>query len=310
VDATARGDIGAVRRAIARADAIVSGGGGLLQNTTSLRSLLYYAGIVRFGIRAGKKTMVFAQSIGPLDFWGKIIVREFCRGLSAATVRDERSRTLLSSLVPATAVERTADPVFLLEPATDVDLRIEGLGPESDPLAIVSVRRWPNGEATASAVAAAVDRLAERHGVRTAFLPLGGAADAEASTAVIRRCTSAPTLLPSCDLPHAAQIIARAKIVIGMRLHALILAARFGVPFLAVPYDPKVISLCDDLAYPLPPLWEAGNRSTPDLEAIRALVDRAWTERDALAAHLRDATVRMQALAAKNFETLGELLEH
>ena len=47
VDATPRWDWRAVRAAIARADVVLSGGGGLLQNATSLRSLLYYAGILR-----------------------------------------------------------------------------------------------------------------------------------------------------------------------------------------------------------------------------------------------------------------------
>ena len=47
VEATPRMDIGAVKRAIDRADVLVSGGGGLLQNSTSTRSLLYYAGIIR-----------------------------------------------------------------------------------------------------------------------------------------------------------------------------------------------------------------------------------------------------------------------
>ena len=47
VEATPRADLRAVRKAIARADVVLSGGGGLLQDTTSLQSLLYYAGIVR-----------------------------------------------------------------------------------------------------------------------------------------------------------------------------------------------------------------------------------------------------------------------
>ncbi len=102
VEATSRWDWRAVRAAIARADVVLSGGGGLLQNATSFRSLLYYAAILREAARAGRKTMIFAQSIGPLDRLGRLTVRRFCRGVQRATVRDERSRTLLSDLLPHT----------------------------------------------------------------------------------------------------------------------------------------------------------------------------------------------------------------
>ncbi|HEY4433604.1 MAG TPA: polysaccharide pyruvyl transferase family protein, partial [Candidatus Cybelea sp.] len=67
IEATPRWEWRAVRGSIRRADVVLSGGGGLLQNQTSLRSLLYYASILREAVRAGRKAMIFAQSIGPLD---------------------------------------------------------------------------------------------------------------------------------------------------------------------------------------------------------------------------------------------------
>jgi polysaccharide pyruvyl transferase CsaB len=309
IDATSRWDWGAVRAAIGRADVVVSGGGGLLQSATSLRSLLYYAGILREAIRARRKTMVFAQSIGPLDFWGRLVVRRFCSGLDRATVRDRGSRTILQELVPRTPVEQTADPVFLYEiPDGGGDLSIDGLGPESGAYAIVSVRKSSSMRDAPAIIARAVDRLAQRHGVRAAFLPLGGAPDAAVSTDVIRACTSNPVLLPECTPAKAASILRGARVVVGMRLHSLILAARYAVPFLAIAYDPKVSGLCDDLEYPLQPLWSAGERRPSD-GAIDDLVDRLVLERDALAAHLAEGHDRVRAAAERNFDALGELLD-
>lgn len=303
VEATPRMDLSAVKHAIERADIVLSGGGGLLQNATSLKSLLYYAGIVRTAIHAGRKTMIFAQSIGPLDFIGRQTVRECCKGLQAATVRDERSRSLLETLLGDVTVERSADPVFLIDqPARVV---VGGLGPEIDPLVVVCVRKTAAFADGTDKIAAGVDRLAEL-GANVVFLPIGGAADAEASTAIIRRCRSTPMLLPVDCTATAVGLIARAKLVIGVRLHALILAIRFGVPFLAIPYDPKVSALCEDIGYPLPALWTPGARSGSEgdpAEAARA----AWERREGLATLVGEAAMRMRVSAERNFEVLDRL---
>jgi polysaccharide pyruvyl transferase CsaB len=307
IEAAPRWDWRAVRSAIARADVVLSGGGGLLQNATSLRSLLYYAGVLREGIRTHKKTMVFAQSIGPLDFWGRLVVRRFCRGLDRATVRDERSRRLLAELVPQTPIERSADPVFLYEGSADADLTSEGLGPESGPYAVVSVRKSTGFADVAAIVARVVDRLAQQHDVRAAFLPMGGAGDAALSTEVIRACASSPVILPEPTLANAAAILRGARLVVGMRLHALILAARYAVPFLPLAYDPKVSSLCEDLKYPLPMLWRAGDRRPSD-QAIDDAVDRLVRDREAIAHHLAGQTEAVRAAAERNFDVLAELM--
>ena len=307
VEATPRWDQASIRSAIDRADVLLSGGGGLLQNATSLKSLLYYAGIIRTAIRAGKPAMVFAQSIGPLDFWGKQTVRECCKGLGAATVRDARSREIFAPLVPATTVEITADPVLLYDPPeTPVDLAAAGLDARSDPLVVVCVRKTANFSEGITALAAAIDRLSERYGARVAFVPFGGVPDADASTAIIRKCRTAPTLVSLIGLDAVASAIARATFVIGVRLHALVLAARFGIPFLYVPYDPKITGLADDLRYPLPPLWAPGVRVHS--ERIDALVDDAWRRHAELAGHLASAGCEQRERAAHNFTALARLM--
>ncbi len=305
VAATPRMDVGAVRRAIERSDVVLSGGGGLLQNSTSLKSLLYYAGVIRSAVGAGKRTMIFAQSIGPLDFWGKQTVRSWCAGVAAATVRDDRSRELLASLLPNVAIERGADPVFAYDlPEKPPDLDAAGLGLASDPLVVVAIRKTARFDDVTAIVAGAVDALSERYRARVAFVPFGGQADAEAATMVVRKCRSRPALIALEGLDQVAAAIARARVVIGVRLHALILAARFSVPFLAIAYDPKVQGLCEDLAYPLAPLWSPGQRD----DAALALVDEVWVRRDELAAHLGERVPAMRALAAANFDALARMV--
>ena len=306
VEAAQRWEARSVRRAIERSDAVLSGGGGLLQNSTSLRSLLYYAGILRAAVRARKRTMIFAQSVGPLDIFGRAIVRECCKHVDAATVRDARSRELLHSIVPALPVEQCADPVFLYDAADEESLPAGGLA-QSGPYVLVSVRKAAGMNERTAAVARAVDRLAAQHGVRIAFLPFGGQPDAEISAKIIRASTCAPVLLPECSPREAASIVAKASGVIGMRLHALIFAARYHVPFLPIPYDPKVSSLCDDLDYPLPPLFRLQG-APPDGSAIDAAVDRFWERRAWITDKLTESEPRLRRRAQRNFEVLDEVL--
>jgi polysaccharide pyruvyl transferase WcaK-like protein len=109
------------------------------------------------------------------------------------------------------------------------------------------------------------------------------------------------------SLDAVAAAIARAKFVFGMRLHSLILAARFGVPFLALAYDPKVQALCDDLAYPLAPLWTPGQRAV-DPAAVALAATTAWERRAELAAHLNERLPAVRVAAAANFTALERML--
>ena len=108
----------AALRAIRNCDLFLSGGGSLLQDRTSLKSLIYYLFLLNYARRAGKRTMVFAQGIGPLirpaarRWTARVLSR-----VDAITVRDAESADLLREIgVAGPEIEVTADPVFALEP--------------------------------------------------------------------------------------------------------------------------------------------------------------------------------------------------
>ena len=171
---------------------------------------------------------------------------------------------------------------------------------------VVAVRKTAHFSDVATLVAAAVDRLAERHGARVAFIPFAGVTDAEAATVVIRKCRSKPALVALDSLDAVAAAIARARVVVGIRLHALILAVRLEVPFLAIPYDPKVTGLTEDIGYPLAPLWDLGARIP--VSAAESLADEVWSRRDELARHLAVEAPEQRRLAEQSFTVLERLL--
>ena len=199
---------------------------------------MYYAGIVRTAIRAANARWSSGSSIGPLDFWGKQTVRECCKGLSAATARDGRSRDLLASLV-SIDVERTADPVLLYDaPEREPNIARAGLGPGSEPLVVVCGRKTSHSSDGVAVLAATIDRLALRHGARVALVPFDGVPDADFATTVIKKCESKPSLVELNGLDEVAAAIASARLVPwACASDALVLALRFGVPFLHIAYD-------------------------------------------------------------------------
>ena len=78
------------------------------------------------------------------------------------------------------------------------------------------------------------------------------------------------------------------------------------MPFAAIPYDPKVSALLDELQYPLAPLFAPGDKA-PASDVI-ARIDDAWMRRDELAAHLRAVTPQTEQLAQRNFDILNEIV--
>lgn len=291
-------------KAIAGCDVFVSGGGGLLQSSTSLRSLLYYTGLIHEATSAGRRAVIFAQGIGPLGFTAKHIVKRACARVGSAIVRDAASAALLRELLPQLKVRVGADPVFL----TDVEaggsaertLAAEGISGTGSLVAVV-VRPSRMLDRIASEIARAVDAFSSKHGAQVVFVPFQRPDDVEAAVSIIRRCRTAPVLLGGgYDLGTMSALLARCTAIIGMRLHSLILAARLGVPFLAVPYDPKILALCENLRYDLPALAPGTAEET---------VAKLWSSREALSAHLRDAAAAQASLAAQSFDWLASFVE-
>src|SRR5690625_4995271 len=108
--------------ALRRADALISGGGGLLQDRTSARSLSYYLGVLRLARLAGLRTMVYGQSIGPLSGAGRRRLKRVLSRIPVA-VRDTLSIELLGEL--GISAQLVADPALLLKkagPAEQVDV--------------------------------------------------------------------------------------------------------------------------------------------------------------------------------------------
>jgi polysaccharide pyruvyl transferase CsaB len=217
--------------ALLECEALVSGGGGLLQDKTSAASLRYYLGVVRLARLLGKRVVVYAQSLGPLSPAGKREVARALRGVPAAA-RDRASQELLVAMgVPAVL---TADPALLLPPPD---------APTGDGKPLLLIPRAGHPELGDGL--AAVGRHFLGQDRRVALLALHPAED-DGELARLSAATPGAEVVAAADHRQALSLVGAAGLVISARLHGLILAAAAGTPFLGLVYDPKVAGFLAD----------------------------------------------------------------
>jgi len=300
---------GALLREIGRADLVLSGGGSLLQDVTSAHGIFYYLGVVRMAQVLGRKTMFIAQGIGPLKRTrSRRLVRSVANRLDAVTVRDAASAALLRAIgVTRPAIEVTADPALLLSDSP-LPPAGEGLGVGAASFG-VALRPWHGQEGIAAHVADACASVLS--GRRALLLPMQAGSDKPVAEQFARQWhqgngagNRATLCLMEKGLTPLLANIASCDMMIGMRLHALILAAAAGVPSVALSYDPKVDAFMQgsgqgDAVYDLA-------RSDPDV--LQSLLTRVWAERASRGEALRAALPSLRAQAARNVDVALELL--
>ncbi len=228
--------------ALQNCDVFVSGGGSLIQDVTSFRNVVYYATLLRLAKIMGKRTIVYAQGVGPLRaLRAQKVARKAFQSADILAVRDPDSAALLKQIGVTKAVEITADPVWNL-PFSPQPKQTNTWG--------VALRSWPGADEGAIArVVGALRAIANARGATLRFLAMQPGPDRE----ILRGLTTEGEILQveGATPSEIVGLCASFDLMIAMRLHALIFAASAGVPVVALDYDPKVASLATLLGAPL-----------------------------------------------------------
>ncbi|MEW5865613.1 MAG: polysaccharide pyruvyl transferase CsaB [Bacillota bacterium] len=289
VRAVRRTGLGQIAGELAGADLFISGGGGLLQDVTSSRSVPYYLGLVAMAKFMGKPVFFYSQGVGPLRLRAsRLLVRLVANRADAITVRDAASRDVLESLgVTRPPVHVTADPAFglALQPSVrrgrDI-LTSEGVPVNAGPLVAVSVRPWAAMPGHLEAVARAADEAVRSFGATVVYVPFYKPGDAVVSRAGSELMRERSYVLKGDYSPQEIMSIIRdVDIVIGMRYHSLVFAVASATPFVAVSYDPKIEGLLETVGE------RAGlSHNEVDGEALVGRVRDVWARREEMKAAL------------------------
>ncbi len=296
-------NVPAAGRIMKKSRLYISGGGSLIQNATSTRSLMYYLYSIRQAKKAGCKVMMYGCGIGPVtgEKNRRKAAQVLDRNVDLITLRDPESLATLRAFgVHAPKVRITADPALLMEgdsAAAERYLERSGLNPDGL-YSLFVLRPWDGTQEKLSAICAAADYGWERYGLAPLFYTLEPGRDDEITrTAVAMVKAPCRCLPPIGDGAALCALMGRMGLVVSMRLHALVFACARQTRVAAISYDPKVSGFMGYL----------GSDCCVELadvtgQNMKNLIDRAMAQSPP---HQVD---RLRILAAENGILAGELL--
>ncbi|MBQ7758303.1 polysaccharide pyruvyl transferase CsaB [Anaerotignum sp.] len=299
-----------VFHAIRKCDVLLSGGGSLLQDSTSTRSLMYYLSITATAKMMRKKVMLYANGIGPVS--GKTnrrLVKQVVNKADLITLREENSyEELLSMGVNPKKCFVTADPVFTMDGISGEEaraiLREEGV-PMDKPVVVVSVRNWKDMDKFIGNFAEMCDTIVDKYNRNIVFLGMQMPHDITVSEKVRKKMKQDAYILKGNYSPYEVMgIISQADFILSMRLHTLIFAARQRVPLIGFIYDPKIEYYLEKLDMP-----SGGKLKEFDKGETLALVDDVINNKDTYVAKLEQKERELEKMAHRNEKYLVKLLE-
>ena len=240
VNAVDRFRLNDVVKEIMDCDILISGGGSLLQDVTSLKSLIYYLFIISLGLVFNKKVIVFAQGIGPINNkFAQFITKKLLRLCTYVSVRDDISRNILEYW--KINADLLCDPIWSIKiPQTkktnSVGIHLRKFKTMNynfiQKLAMFTAKKFPDKKIEIFSLQEDLDfeiaKMFERHLLRVN-----------------------PNLETEVVTENIAQRISQLEYMIGMRFHALLIAIKSGVKTCAINYDIKVKKLAKDANIPM-----------------------------------------------------------
>ena len=106
-----------IYKAIKNAKVLLSGGGSLIQDETSSKSLWYYASILKMAKKCGLKVMQIANGIGPINKKSnrKLAAKVINSSVDKITLRENKSKEELERMNILVDALVTSDPAMILE---------------------------------------------------------------------------------------------------------------------------------------------------------------------------------------------------
>jgi len=218
---------------IKESDVLISGGGSLLQDTTSIKSLFYYLFIIATAQILKKDVVIFAQGIGPINNkLGQLITKNLLKNCKYITVRDKKSYSLLKqwNLNP----DLVTDPVWNL-PTQDYKPNNK-IG--------VQLRKW-NTLSTAylkKLASAIIEKFPQKEIIIYSFQDALDLETCQNFEKILKEIdpNTKTNVQKAMSIDRTIEAFSELEYLIAMRYHACLLGLKYGTKTLALSYDEKV----------------------------------------------------------------------
>lgn len=290
-----------IYREIKKSDLVILGGGTLLQDRTSPRSPLYYLGITMLAKLLKKPVFYYGQGFGPIVHkLSKRMIRMIVNRVDTITVRDQASGDEMRDYgVTKAPIHIAADPALTINPleanTTEAESILQMYQVDLEqPIAFVSIRDWKQEKQFKKELAIACDQLVEK-GWQVVFLPMQYPNDLSPSIDTIEQMKQKAVLIDQpLNFKQIMSLIRLGDLMIGMRLHAIILAAIMTVPYVAFSYDPKIDRFVESM----------GKRIPAPIEKLRTeeLINQIEQVTADLEAEKNELKEKIQPIIKKAFE--------
>jgi len=299
-----RFDIPKIIKYLKQTKMFLLGSGSILQDATSSRSIFYYLFVLKQALFANCATMLYSNGIGPINnFKNKKSTVKLLNKVNMITVRDRKSLVYLRSIgVDNENIEITADETFTLKNAETHDKKYLK---EDKKYLCINLREIGISNTFCDNFVKFIDTIANKYGYIPVLLPMHYSQDMHILSRISSMLECEHILIDE-KLPHeqVLSILSQCEMAIIERLHAVIFSCIYSKPFLAVNYDPKILSFCTEMGmedYVL-------DIESFDIDSTLTQFENLYKNKDTIILSLKQKTDDKRILAENNAKYAAQFL--
>ena len=305
VEAINRWDVKRVAQVIKKSDLLISGGGSLLQDVTSLKTIPYYLGVTAIAQFYRKPVVFYSQGIGPVNhFSSRLLMKMIVSRVNHIFVREQGSKVLLEQMgIKKPPITVSIDPVLGIKVKKEIQEKV-AVSMGDKPTVGIYLRTWAADKQLVDELVPVMQHI-QQLGYQIYAIPMYYKED----STIAKQLASAVkgdihVVDRELSIDEVVAYTAQFDWIIGMRLHSLIMAHAVETPMIALSYDPKVKGF----------IKEVGGKYCMDSQKIDSLqlnayIDTLNSTLEAEKAHIRSVNKKKSEKIIAPAKYIREILK-